>query len=466
MIKILKIFFLIILGVIVFYVVFNQFDISEVTPEFTEEEVPQGSFDLNNGYYQLWTLIEMPETDIFSDEVINRVRYMFDPQFDNDKYIKGFDLKTHKEKGMAFHKIFKGKRIRFPKDGFKQDRTSYFYSKKKQIKELEIELKVYLERYRKLIDCELFEDFTLMRYDSPIPNLLLWLNLSKLYNAINLVDAKDGNWNRAAENLLDHLNFTKRAVKGSVVLVTDLVGKAIMRYTILSIASLMNQKECPKDVFQKVLNTLQPLRYDEYGSRSSYFGEGLVINSFFDLNLHDDGKTVTKKNFFQRVLSFFFFNKNRVRKVHYDFFSKLIKYEGTLPYKWEKNLDAPSGFTSGTFWWLQNAEGKIFLEKMGYKDFIKSVARSYIAKTYYDMLRISAELHLNYRSDIPVQEILNGLRTYQTLLDPCSGKPYLWNEQKQILYSIGIDRMDNGGIFDYHDYNISDYALPVILYLK
>ena len=61
------------------------------------------------------------------------------------------------------------------------------------------------------------------------------------------------------------------------------------------------------------------------------------------------------------------------------------------------------------------------------------------------MTRISAELHLNYTPGKPVQDILNGLETYQTLLDPCSGKPYIWNGQKQILYSLGIDRDDYGG---------------------
>ena len=83
------------------------------------------------------------------------------------------------------------------------------------------------------------------------------------------------------------------------------------------------------------------------------------------------------------------------------------------------------------------------------------------------MLHISADLHLNYTPDKPVQEILNGLESYKTLLDSCSGKPYVWNDEKQILYSIGIDRKDNNGEANqYKKIEEMDYPLSVILYLK
>ena len=79
---------------------------------------------------------------------------------------------------------------------------------------------------------------------------------------------------------------------------------------------------------------------------------------------------------------------------------------------------------------------------------------------------ISAELHLHYDPDKPVQEILNSLESYK-VLDPCSGKPYKWNDEKQLLYSIGIDREDNGGITNPYPGSVGvDFALPVILYLK
>ena len=63
-----------------------------------------------------------------------------------------------------------------------------------------------------------------------------------------------------------------------------------------------------------------------------------------------------------------------------------------------------------------------------------------------------------------VQENLDLLASYQTV-DPCSGKPYIWNEDKQILYSIGIDRVDGGGTYDRETIR-TDVVLPCVLYLR
>jgi hypothetical protein len=144
--------------------------------------------------------------------------------------------------------------------------------------------------------------------------------------------------------------------------------------------------------------------------------------------------------------------------------SKLLKYEKTPPYQWETDLKAPKKLASGWFWWLQNPMGKVFLDNIGHPSFKSIILKSYISKTHYDMLRISAELHLNYTPAKSVTEILSGLETYKEL-DPCSGKPYIWNDEKQILYSIGTDRKDDNGKEQRH-FISGDFVIPVILYLK
>jgi hypothetical protein len=83
------------------------------------------------------------------------------------------------------------------------------------------------------------------------------------------------------------------------------------------------------------------------------------------------------------------------------------------------------------------------------------------------MLHIAADLHRSFDPARPVQSQLNDLPSYRELLDPCSGKPYVWNEAKQILYSIGIDRRDNqGDTKNYLDWQDSDYVLPIITFVK
>jgi hypothetical protein len=148
--------------------------------------------------------------------------------------------------------------------------------------------------------------------------------------------------------------------------------------------------------------------------------------------------------------------------------------EQTPPYQWQSDKIALEPIKTGPFWWLWNAGGKILLES--YNDHASAykngegiytvIFKAYQKKALYDMVKISAELHLKYNSNKPVQEILNGLDSYK-VIDPCSGKPYVWNQAKQILYSIGIDRRDNQGeTKDYQSWQDSDYALPVITFVK
>ena len=83
------------------------------------------------------------------------------------------------------------------------------------------------------------------------------------------------------------------------------------------------------------------------------------------------------------------------------------------------------------------------------------------------MLHIAADLHRNYDPARPVQAQLNDLPSYRECWTRVPGKPYIWNEAKQILYSIGIDRRDNqGDTRNYQDWQDSDYALPVVLFVK
>ena len=450
----------VLVGLLVLYVVINLFDAGEPTADFSAQDIPTGTFDKSNGYYRLWTLIEPEGTDVQADEVINRVRRMFDPQhpeFEDGKYIVEFDLETHKKKGSVFKKL----KLLWPKAYDDKEWVRSMLSQKKTVRKFRKEFKVYLERYRRLIDTEVFEDFTLLRWDSPIPNLLAWLRIAKLYIGINVLDAVEGNWQQGVSNILDQLDFGKRAVKGSHVMITDLVAKAVTQVSIKAIVDLMNQKECPREVFQQVLDRTPPLEYDEYGSRTSFIGEGLAVPSYFEF-------VAKTKGFLARFLYWIFFHKNRIKKVHYANASNLLKYEKTPPYKWEKDLEEAPALCTGWFWWLQNPLGKSWYDKdKVFGNLHKVIYKSYRLKAFYEMLRISAELHLNYTPDKPVRAILDGLESYRTLQDSCSGKPYVWNDEKQILYSIGIDREDNGGeTQQYERIKGMDYPIPVILYLK
>jgi hypothetical protein len=161
------------------------------------------------------------------------------------------------------------------------------------------------------------------------------------------------------------------------------------------------------------------------------------------------------------------YQKHRTRNVRVAYMERIIEWEQTAPHLWSEDLQEPPKLARGAFWWLQNPLGKKAFDEISLGNFIPVIYKSYALKTTHDMLRIAADLQRSYDPQRPVQAQLNDLPSYRELLDPCSGKPYVWNDSKQILYSIGIDRRDNQGETrgdqDWHD---SDYALPVVLFVK
>ncbi|MCU0288379.1 MAG: hypothetical protein MUF15_18540, partial [Acidobacteria bacterium] len=107
-----------------------------------------------------------------------------------------------------------------------------------------------------------------------------------------------------------------------------------------------------------------------------------------------------------------------------------------------------------------------FLDNKTGENFFAASFKSYAVKVFYDLTRISAELHLRYQPGKPIQEILDELEIYRSLKDPCTGKSYIWNDKKQLLYGIGFDKKDNGGgdSTRYTQIEGVDFAFPVILF--
>jgi hypothetical protein len=444
---------LVLLALIVGYLAFNQIDARPNQSKLSVPPVASEAFAKTNGYYRLWTLIEPEEVDIESDATILPYRRLFDPAFDNDRYIREFNSEQYKKK----YKVPKELRDVFQAMRVGGDWLSVLNKYQEQIKKAGEEYGFMLTRYEKLINCESFIDFTLIRSDSPIPNLLAWLHTAKLSIALDIMAAQNGNSQEAAAHLLRHLRFATRVIPNSRTTITNLIAKAVARMSIWALNDIMNQKDCPPDVFRLILENTPPLRYEEFGTRFPFFCETYWIPEY----------DLSSMKWFSAVKDKLFFQKNRTRNIRIRYMEEIIRYEETPPHLWNKDIQAVPKQAQGAFWWLQNPLGKIYLDTMTMENFITVIYKSWALKTTHDMLHIAADLHSKFDPARSIQSQLNDLPSYRKLLDPCSGKPYVWNETKQILYSIGIDRRDNQGeTKDYQAWQDSDYALPVITFVK
>jgi len=448
-------------AIVLLFVVINLFDAGANPDAYTVKDLPGATFAKTNGFYRLWTLAEPPGTDIESDEVTDRYRRLFDPEFDNKKYIREFDHAAYRM-GAMWHLL----NVRVDWPPIKKDWKAHLISQKKAIEKAKTEGGFFLDRYQKLIDSEVFEDFTSFTITAHHPNLLVWLRTAKTYAAGKALEAVEGNWEPAVNDLLRQIDFCKKAVKGSRILITNLIAKAVMKDALYTLAFLMNLEECPGEVFRRVLEGLPPITYEEFGNRKCLIAEYLMWDTFIEKEIYGayDGKL-------EHVFMTLFMQKNRTKKYYFDMIKELVDFEATPPYKWTldpagRSREVDKSIASGWFWWLHNPVGKIVYMNTWAPNFRVAVMKSYYLKTVYDMTRISAELHLKYTPGKPVEEMLKGLETYRTLIDPCSGKPYTWDGKKQVLYSPGTDRDDDGA----KDFRVTswdaDFVLPVVLHDK
>jgi len=443
-----------------------HFDVAEGIDDssfeaFAASVVGEPNFDRSNAFYRLWSLTEPEGTDIEADELLLKYRRMHDTQYDTETFTKEWNANSDNwragEKFTGyFQEFYKKRKEILDKFGTfdswsgncDRDWTQYLVEKKEGLLQLKELYRVFLERYDKLVHSPSFEEFTLVRGTITVPNLIAWLQVGRLYVAGHMLDAVEGNWEQGTAAILDHVESCKKALRGSRTLIVNLIGKALLKESLYALASLMNQPDCPKTVYELIIRSMPPLEYMEFGSRTPLLLEG------YSLTRVGEGSLL--------------YHKNRTRQYYCDFLSNLVKCDAIPPYQWESH---PLEFKSkdGLLWWMQNPSGKAEYEKVvksqPISNLFTTIYKSYAVKAVYDMTRISAELHLNYTSGKTVPQVLDSLDTYKNWLDHGSGKPYKWHEQKQILYSFGIDRDDDDGKFDRNSID-TDVSLPVVVFIK
>jgi hypothetical protein len=475
--KVIRILIVVLVVPLALYLGFNQLDAPTARFEaaaqydtssfeaFRDSLFPPANFDKNNGYYRLWTLLEPEGVDIRAPEVLMKYRRLHDPALDREKNLKEW-MNTDENRfgGKAYKGAYETFRKRYIKiikknpglldpsrTNSMSDWSSTILAAKETLKTLQSDYRPLNERYREMLNSEVFEDFTYPSYDAPVPNLLCLLHVGKVYIVSRMLEAMEGNWKSGVDGLLLHVSFLKKAILSGRTIILDLVNKALLRQSLFGLNSLMNRPEFPRELYKKILRGLLPIEYPEYGSEKQLMFEGFSISQVKEEQL--------------------LFQENRTRQYFYDFFTQLIDSEKTPPYKWKMLSWDELCVKKGFFWWVQNPSGKNYYQKWlgdrkDINNFVAAIQKSHYTRALYDMTRISAELRMHYREGKKVKTILERLDTYRTSMDPFSGKPYTWNEKKQILYSFGPDMDDDGGAVDYRIlHEDKDIVLPIILYI-
>ena len=435
--------------VLLLYMFFNQIDAPVPSEVFTQKDLLPTTFEKHNRFYQVVAFVEPSDVDIFSEKTINKYRRLFDPQFETDN-AKEWDNYNYQR---LFDKY--KRKTRFINRN-KNDWVSFVRSEEKKIKRLSGEFSFFLERYRALLAAETVSDFTGPRFRVNKDSIL---TVSRLYTALQIIKTDS----EGVEGLAAQVDFSRKLITGARSGHTVSMGKEILQESLKALGSVMNQDGCAPEVFSYVLNRLPPVTTKELGSRNVFINYFLAVAQWMEAVIEKrsrEGNVDIGKKW--KPVARLFFQKQRTENYYFYYISRCIHYETQLPFEWGVERLTASLLYKDTLWWLQNPTGKFIFSEDMRPDFRGDILQTHEAKIYYDLVRISAELHLKYTGETPIPELLQQLESFREP-DPYSGMRYKWNNEKGILYSVGPNRKDDKGEFDprrHNKENPPDIVLP------
>jgi hypothetical protein len=149
-----------------------------------------------------------------------------------------------------------------------------------------------------------------------------------------------------------------------------------------------------------------------------------------------------------------FLMKNRTREYFRETLSWLLGLDAAPPFKWAGADGDPSPFGKGGLWWVWNPGGKLLYESLDPAWQKRAVERKYRTLALCGLVRLAAELRFGSGpasgGEVPAERF-----EASAAKDPFSGRAYLWDPEKAVVYSVGPDGRDDRGD------PTADIALPV-----
>ncbi len=308
---------------------------------------------------------------------------------------------------------------------------------------------------------EFCSDFIYPAVKSPIVNILTILNYCKL-SAFRCVLEAEETPEKSIGDLVRLIDFHKKLNRSSSTLISALINKAVVRFSLHALMEIMNQKSFPDHLYSVILDGLKPIEHRDYSSKTAFISECLVGCEAVDEALTEFMGEDTPW-YIEIMPATLLVQKNRTKNGFNRLYKELLKYDRQPPWKWE------SGFMEierrllerGRFWWVRNAGGELMYQLM-VPNIMMVIFKDQWMKARYDMTRIAAEFHQKFKAGDNPEKVLESLNTWKTV-DSCSGKSYRWDKKKSLIYGIGIDRIDNKGKERIDGVEGADYSLYINL---
>lgn len=447
-------------GILVFVLIMLYFGYllyqgSPVKGEFTEKDLAPASLEPDNGFYIFLAFLEPPEVDIYSPEVIAGYRETFNSPGVQNTW--GNFREAIKRGEDAFKKIEKYDKLlkqfwklynplKHPLQ--KKDPLAHFLSVKQDIEKIKEGCSFLLKRYQALMDAKKVEDFSHPGiYFSTYEHNKIIIQVHRLFYVVNIIDAAEGQWEPAVGNILKEISFYHRFLKTAR---SDRgYGNYYIAWRMLCdtyelLPRLLNHKSCPENVYARTLAGLQAIPNRTFTHRnaviSTYIANAAILN--------------------QQESWKIYIPRNRIKQYYLNAYKRLLELGDQPPFQRRETVEN----TVRQMMADKKIPFDIFDEWGPLKRIERIIRLPYQTRALNDLICISAELYLKYDPRLTLEKNLEKLDTYKAI-DPFSGTPYRCNPEKRVLYSIGPNRSDDGGMpFDpYKSSLFDDIVIPIIL---
>jgi hypothetical protein len=427
-----------------------------------EQDLPASSLDASNGAFWLLFLGE-PESEGLS---IERKAASYGREIRKLERVERLTWQAPprtRPLGVRYWQTISD--VPFP-SGPEGDWPGFLRSERVRLTGLRTGLAVLLGRYERMIRCPSVADFGYRyEWDRAYALSSFVRATARLHAALCLLDAQDGGWVRAFDELRAGSVFGQRLMAAAQTLFFHNLGRSLVEAALEGFAVLLNLPGCPSEIAASLRDALPPSPA-LFSARSALLGEflwaseriehgdrwlqgelalrellpakggdraRLTIDLLLGRELGPETYVRLREAAFEMMLQ-----KNRTKAYFREALDWLVALDTDPPFKWGAAAAAPPDFSRLDFGWLWNPSGKLLYESFGPVRQKRSIERDYLARALHDLVRIAATLRLAPSGARP-EETDPGVR------DPFSGRPYRWDAERSLLWSVGVDGKDDQG---------------------
>ncbi len=475
---------------VLFFVGLNLFDSRRAPGSAAVHEDPGplvADLRPGNGFFIVWGFAESPEVEPASGEYAKRMAASLAGDVHSRRRFGAWLTRQRADS----RRHWQGASLYFPRLQA-EDVADFFAARRAELAERQERYAVLLRRYRAVLRADRIDDFTPAGWSFPVGSSQLAANTARLDAAIRVLEAVDGDWLQAGRALLETAGAGLRLVAVGRTSAVNTLGRLLVDLSLRSLASLLNRRECPPEFARLIRETMPERQAADFGTAAvrsfalagfaaslERIKESGIVDPFLLRDFFRDPTpffalerltAIAGPRFFAafHAMASFFVHKNESLAMMRAFWAGVGELEGTPPWRWEETplrRLRSVGVTSGAFWWLRNPVGKMLVRSavpFNWPVLQHYVYRSHELKARWDLLRLLARARQRAGTggEVAEQDLLRLLAAAGER-DPYSGRPFLFSRARGMLYSVGADKVDDGGRERPEPWRDSDIAVPI-----